>query len=80
MATKNNPGEFDCYEKAAPDEPMFILLGRDPMAPYLVELWASMREADGEDPAKVLEARQCAAAMRGWLLALGKAEHLGPIQ
>lgn len=29
MGTKNNPGEFDCYANAAPDEPMFILLGRD---------------------------------------------------
>ena len=29
MGTKNNPGKFDCYEHAKPDEPMFVLLGRD---------------------------------------------------
>ena len=34
MATKNNPGKFDCYTNAEPDEPMFILLGRDPVARF----------------------------------------------
>lgn len=43
MGTKNNPGEFDCYDNAKPDEPMFILLGRDALAPYLVEIWAAIR-------------------------------------
>lgn len=43
MTTKNNPGQFDCYEKAAPDEPMFILLARDPVAPALVEAWRALR-------------------------------------
>jgi len=28
MATKKNPGEFDCYANAGPDEPMFVLLAR----------------------------------------------------
>lgn len=27
MGSKNNPGKYDCYEAADPDEPMFILLG-----------------------------------------------------
>lgn len=64
MGTKNNPGDFDCYENAHPDEPMFILLGRDPFAPDLVAAWADLREAAGDDPEKVREARECAAAMR----------------
>ena len=25
MGTKNEPGEFDCYAAAEPDEPMFII-------------------------------------------------------
>lgn len=29
MGTKNNPGAFDCYANAEPDEPMFVLLARD---------------------------------------------------
>lgn len=74
MGTKNNPGEFDCYVNAEPDEPMFVLLGRDRMAPYLVSIWATLREEEGEEPAKVLEARQCVQAMREWLERLGKVE------
>lgn len=66
MSTKNNPGEFDCYTNAEPDEPMFILLGRDKHAPCLVWLWATLRSLDGEDPAKVHEAQVCAAEMMGW--------------
>lgn len=66
MGTKNNPGDFDCYHAADPDEPMFILLGRDKHAPTLVWLWAALRELDGEDPAKVAEARECCAAMIDW--------------
>lgn len=36
MGTKNRPGTFDCYAAAGPDEPLFVLLGRDPVAPLLV--------------------------------------------
>lgn len=74
MGTKNNPPYFDCYANAEPDEPMFILLGRDRMAPYLVELWAEYRESEGDNPAQIREARECAAAMREWLTKLGKIE------
>lgn len=66
MGTKNNPGNFDCYTNADPNEPMFILLGRDKNAPSLVDLWARQREIDDEDPAKVQEARDCAENMRAW--------------
>lgn len=46
MGTKANPGEFDCYESAAPDEPMFVLLARDDEnAPDRVEEWARVRFA-----------------------------------
>lgn len=72
MASKNNPGKFDCYTNAHPDEPMFVLLGRDPMAGRLVRIWASLREAHGEDPAKVSEARACAESMDQWARDLGK--------
>ena len=66
MGTKNNPAPYDCYTNAEPDEPMFILLARDRNAPELVQRWAEMRERAGEDPAKVQEAFDCAAAMREW--------------
>lgn len=63
MGTKNNPGNFDCYHNADPDEPMFILLGRDKHAPLLVKLWADLRAMEGEDHMKVCEAIQCATNM-----------------
>lgn len=66
MGTKNNPGEYDCYANAEPDEPMFVLLGRDKHAPTLVWLWATLRELDGEDMSKVREARDCVEAMMAW--------------
>lgn len=72
MGTKNNPGKFDCYANAAPDEPMFVLLGRDPCAPALVQLWAEMRRIMGEDASKVEEAEACAQTMREWLAKIGK--------
>lgn len=66
MGTKNKPGTFDCYANAHPDEPMFILLGRDPLAPELVERWADLRAARRGPSPKVEEARACARAMREW--------------
>jgi hypothetical protein len=66
MGTKNNPGAFDCYANAAPDEPMFVLLGRDRIGGSLVRLWAAVRECMGADPKKIAEARQCATAMDAW--------------
>ena len=72
MGTKNNPGKFDCYAHAEPDEPMFVLLGRDPMAGMLVDIWADLREERGEAPDKVAEARECASKLRAWAEAKGK--------
>ena len=73
MGTKTNPGSFDGYAAAEADEPIFVLLARDPDAPRLVELWASMRaeairrgEKPTSDHAKVEEARQTAEAMSVW--------------
>jgi hypothetical protein len=68
MSTKNNPGKFDCYAKAFANEPMFILLGRDKLAPDLVRQWAERRLEEGEDREKVSEAFDCARAMEKWRL------------
>lgn len=81
MGTKNNPGEYDCYEKADPDEPIFVLLGRDRFAASLVRLWAHAKQAVNEEilasrgwvkNKKVVEARDCADAMAGWCDSLDK--------
>lgn len=73
MGSKENPGQYDCYANALPDEPMFVLLARDPIGPELVEQWAIRRVnliSEGKKPkadyALVEEARECAEKMRAW--------------
>lgn len=73
MGTKNQPGKYDCYANAKPDEPMFILLARDPAAPRAVEKWADDRKRmihHGTKPRSdikmIREAEDCAQAMRDW--------------
>ena len=66
MGSKNNPGRFDCYANAAPDEPMFILLGRDRIGASLVAMWADARETLDETDPKIAEARECAGNMLAW--------------
>lgn len=53
MGTKEKPGQFDCHANALPDEPMFILLGRDPLAPYLTQIWAMIRAGDRQGARRV---------------------------
>lgn len=73
MGTKNEPGAFDCYANAEPDEMMFVLLARDRLGGALVRVWAAAREAmGGEDAAKIEEARRCADVMDAQCRALGK--------
>ena len=48
MGTKNNPGSYDCYVNAEPDEPMFVLLARDQLAGFLVSIWSKVRLGDVE--------------------------------
>lgn len=73
MFTKRDPGVSACYEKAEPDEPMFVLLGRDPIAFAVVGIWSYLRVLVGyDDEAQLEEARQCAFAMREYALSRGK--------
>lgn len=77
MGTKNNPPpKFDCYAKAEPDEPMFVLLGRDPLASLLVGMWAEIRREMGEDPEQIAEADACSDAMLRWAVQKGKTERV----
>lgn len=73
MGTKLNPGKFDCYEHALPDEPMFVLLARDPDFGRLVEEWAANRhhavmcgDRPATDMALVEEALVCATEGKTW--------------
>jgi hypothetical protein len=73
MSTKLNAGSYDCYAHAEPSEEMFILLGRDRHAAALVQLWALMREKEGEPIEVVEEARACAERLEAWAREKGKA-------
>lgn len=73
MGTKSEPGRFNCFEAALPDEPVFVLLGRDTQAPGLLHMWAFERAqgiAEGRFPesdlAKVHEAQRLASQMIDW--------------
>jgi hypothetical protein len=73
MGSKNKPGKFDCYANAMPDEPMFVLLARDPEFYSLVSEWAKRRALDiacGDRPQSdqdlVDEAYQCANDGARW--------------
>jgi hypothetical protein len=73
MGTKQKPSPFDCYAAALPDEPMFVLLARDPSSPVMVRRWADIRAGiiargarPGSDMAQVAEARRCATDMEEW--------------
>lgn len=71
MGTKNNPGDFDCYANAKDDEEIFILLGRDNLAPMVVRYWANLyrdrknvsNEFDVRANKKYHEAIRCAERM-----------------
>jgi len=66
MGTKAKPGPIDCYAKAEPDEPLFVLLGRDRHAPDVIRAWAALRAGQGEDPEVVQEALTIADECAAW--------------
>lgn len=78
MGTKNNPGKFDCYNAADPDEPMFVLLGRDATAGLLVRLWVTVKHemvksgTSKASSARLEEALDCANALDEWAKKEGK--------
>lgn len=76
MSTKSNPGSFNCYDRAEPDEPLFTLLGRDPAASFAVALWVRVRTMMFGGSEQVAEAAGCSEQMRDWALRLGKGEAL----
>ena len=80
MPSKLQPGEFDAYRAALPDEEYFVLLARDKSAPTMLRIWADTRRKeiiqrvgngawspqDIEDLRKCSEADACADRMITW--------------
>lgn len=81
MGTKNNPGKFDCFQKAKDDEPTFTLLGRDPQSGARIRDWATAffndirynqhRMPNPEELAKFAEAKQVAKDMDAYCILQG---------
>lgn len=71
MPTKQNPGAFDCYKAALPDEPIFVILGRDPAGPATLDFWAAQRIKRGktvgdDDKSRIGAAIDEAKKMQDW--------------
>lgn len=46
MATKANPGKYDCYGAMPDDEPHFVLRSTGSTSPGLVRIWAAIKAAN----------------------------------
>jgi hypothetical protein len=56
-----------CLNKAADDEPVFVLRAKDPLAALIVRHWAFVAEEHGvHEPEKLAEARALADRMDAW--------------
>jgi len=68
MATKQRELEnrSSAINKAAPDEPVFVLRAQDKLASGLVRIWAGLAALDGTPPERVREALELAALMDAW--------------
>lgn len=58
--------DHSCLNKAAPDEPVFVLRAQDKLAPVLVRLWADLAASHGCPDTKVREAVNLAYSMESW--------------
>lgn len=55
-----------CLNKAADDEPIFVLRAKDMLSPLAIEAWAEAAEDYGVPKDKIAEARALAARMSEW--------------
>ncbi len=61
-----------CINKAADNEPVFVLRANDPLASRVIRYWASLAPAGGHELSKAVEAMQVATLVDSWRLAKGK--------
>lgn len=71
MGTRNNPGMFNCYASALPDEEVFTVLGRDPATPATIRFWVAERQRLGkvvtmDDQQRMREALVVADRAEDW--------------
>lgn len=71
MATRheNEVNPESCWNRALPDEPIFILRAKDVSAPETIRRWVSYRLSVGKnqpDDRQILEALDLATEMENW--------------
>lgn len=54
-----------CLSRSAPNEPVFVLVARDPHAPQAIRHWIAM-SMDRQPPEKIEEAYKLANQMEEW--------------
>lgn len=67
-----------CLNKAATDEPVFVLRAKDPIAPMAIRHWATMA-VQTHDPEKIARALNAADQMDEWRLTNIPGRPGGPI-
>lgn len=60
-----------CLNKAALDEPLFVLRAKDRLAPFLVRVWAMLARLSGTHDGKTNSAEQVARDMEDWAAGRG---------
>ena len=65
MASTKETG-VPCYDKAAPDEPLFVLRAADPCAAAAIRAWANEAKRAGHRASKVDGAMQDAIDFELW--------------
>jgi hypothetical protein len=66
-----NTSDSGCLVKAAENEPIFVLRGKDPIAAETVEAWIASAEARGIHSEKCADAQECADEMVAFSEAAG---------
>lgn len=66
----NKKSGVSCYDKAADDEPLFVLRAQDMLGPEMVREWAYRAKVMGVPSEKIDEARRCADEMEDWQISL----------
>jgi len=66
MAIKAEERIRGCFERAAENEPLFVLRAQDKLAPIVVRMWAELAAFHGAGLEKVHEAKRLAFEMEQW--------------